>query len=135
MYGMPPGFEALLRRKYAILAQQANADMIRAQASAGLDNTRARLLPQESNANVAATGAATEQTKAETIGIGIKNKKLPALLDAEIGYQRALGRDANARAGYTNAQTDGYRSLSDRVIRLFREENETGIPIGGGFGL
>lgn len=119
MYGMPAGFEELLRRKYEILGQNADANTINARSNANLNDVRARLLPKESAAGIAQTEASTEQTKAQTKGINIENAFRPRTLESQIGYNNALTFDARARGTNTNEQTRTMRSLNlnipDRV--------------------
>lgn len=84
-------FNALLERKYAILGQQADADMMRAQASANYDSARAAALGPESARQNAL------------------NKAQIGQMGAQSKYYGALGIQAGAAADESREATEALR--------------------------
>jgi hypothetical protein len=124
----PPGFDALIARKYDILQQHANAATTEADANANLTNVKAGLLPTESAADVA-------KTQAETAGQNINNRFLPDVLRANIFETRARGQLSTSSALNTDVQsTIAKRSLMP-ASTLFNGFGMTGgTGSYGGFG-
>lgn len=103
-FGMPPGFDALIARKYAIQQQEADARSNALDASANVDNIKAGLMPAESAANVAKTEADTDLTKTTT--------RFTPLLSMSTAFDTlARGKQSLATADYTGAQTKGLQQL------------------------
>lgn len=118
-------FNFFLARKYAILQQQADAASQNANtaqmtgaAQAGLDRTRARLLPGESNASIAKMGA-------ETNLIGQQASVV-------VPESRARIRNMNADTDFTGTQNTVMRRQSlTPMSRLFGSPDYEGV-IGSG---
>lgn len=105
MPGMPPGFAALIQRKYDILQQQADANMLAARSGANLDNVRAGLMPDQVRAEVARQEAEARLTAENT-------KQVAPLARANIGLMGAQSRNYISNAGLNDAQAEGERSLN-----------------------
>lgn len=100
-----PDINYWLDRKYAILDQNAAAtsqnaasNAIAATAAAGVDNTKAKLMPAESAASIA-------QTRAQANLLGTQARLLPAESAANIGLVRANTGLAQANTGLVGANT------------------------------
>lgn len=107
MWGMPAGFAELLRRKYAIMQQEADAGTLRAGADvttansgANLNNIRAGLLPAQARAE-------NLKTEAETGNILETTKYLGPRVKAEIGLMGTQGTNNLAQARLYGKQADG----------------------------
>lgn len=103
-YGLPPGLEDLLRKKYSIQQQQADAVTTNAQtnrtvgeASAALDRTRNQFLPDQARADIAATKERTRLTGQQADYFGRDVLSQIALRAAQGGLYRAQGE--NVREG------------------------------------
>lgn len=104
-FGMPQGFQELLDRKYAILQQQADTSRIGVQAGANLDNTRAHLMPLETDANVA-------ESRARTTNLGLTGQTILPLANSTIGLQGAQGRNLDAETLLTGEQTTSAKQIN-----------------------
>lgn len=102
---IPVGMEEFLNRKYAILQQQADATTEQAAATtrnaatsalagaaaARLDNTRSDLMPAESRANIAKSGAETGYLQTQTRWFGPEARARIGNLDANAFATRIGG--------------------------------------------
>lgn len=125
-YGMPPGFADLIRQKYAILQQQADAGTTTANANAGaaaaaarLDTTRARLLPGESEANVGLTRAQAGLAGSQSRFTDEQAKYFGQSALADIQYKKALGTQAISGAELNRANVRGIEQDLTSVRDLF----------------
>lgn len=110
---------ALLARKYDLMqqgvdVQRQNADTQRigVNAAAGLDNTRAGLMPAESASNIALQAAQRGLTQANMRNVDETTRFVAPLARANIGYLGAQSREAGARAGLISEQTEGEGQLN-----------------------
>lgn len=85
-----------LGRKYALLAQNADADTARAgaavtsaNASANLDTVRAGILPQQAASEIALQGAQTRLTGEQTKIVAPESRARISLIGSEIGLNQA----------------------------------------------
>lgn len=140
---MPPGFQRLLDRKYAILQQQADAMALNAQSNAGasaaaaaLDRARASVIPEESEANIA-------QTRAQTGLIGQQAKYYGPRQLAEISGIKADTRATNQNADFfyrlnlldrktTQAGVDRVLGVQPSVDDVVADARARGYRIGQG---
>lgn len=131
----------LLARKYDIMQQNADSQRLGVNAAAELDRTRAGLLPAESAANIALTGAQRGLAQANTRNTDETTAYIAPLAKANIGYIGAQAGEASARRGLINSQRTsvdqtndpnsflkklGFGMLSDDVFPSYR-------PLGGGY--
>lgn len=117
--GMPPGFQALLDRKYAILQQQADTARVGVDAAANLDRVRANLMPAESQAN-------TAESAARTTNLGLTGRTIIPLANANLGLIGAQTAATGAEAENTTERTVGLRQLNRR-----RPVSAFGLSSGG----
>ena len=93
-----PDIDYWLSRKYAGIDAQNNADMIRANASAGLQRAQTAVLPDTTAADIAFQRAQTQH-------IGVETNLLPAESAARIRAANAGATRDTASAGLIGAQT------------------------------
>jgi hypothetical protein len=117
-------FDYFLQRKYQLLQQQANTGDANAQtarlgttAAAGLDNARARVLPAESAANIAQTGAQTRL-------IGEQASVVRPVAMAGIGLTKA-------QTGLTRTQDQVEQSLGVERFNPISATSPLGSVLGG----
>jgi len=115
MMGMPYGFAELLQKKYAIMAQQADAQTTSANAGANLDNVKARLMPGQVEAEIG-------RTKAETTNLGLTGRTIVPLATAQIGLMGSQAKNYDAQSDLTGAETVLKKQLGRK------------LPFGLGFG-
>jgi hypothetical protein len=126
MWGMPAGFANLLRRKYDLMqqdanarTQQANTGAIVGNAAANLDVVRAGLMPAESRVGI-------EKTKADTANTLESTKYVGPLAQSQIGLQSTQGKLNLANVGAVNEETAGNRQLNRYLnLGMFRRPAET----------
>ncbi len=116
--GMPPGFQALLDRKYAIMQQQADTARVGVDAAANLDRVRASILPAESQSNIA-------ESTARTTNLGLTGRTIIPLANANIGL---LGAQTDA----TGAEAEGTRERTVGLRQLNRRRPVSAFGLGGG---
>lgn len=119
MWGMPPGFDALLRRKYDIMQQQANTGQYSAEsqrtgveAAAKLDNVKAGLLPAESASQIALQKAQGGLYGAQADGVREETKYVGPLARANIGLMGANAFSARRQGGLYGSQATGIDQLN-----------------------
>lgn len=100
MAGMPAGFDDLIRRKYDILQQQADASTATARAAANLDSVKAGLMPRQTAADIAKINADIGLTNMQTRWFG-------PTAQANIGLARANAFQSLAAGALTNEQSRG----------------------------
>lgn len=118
-YGMPPGFADLIRQKYAILQQQADAGTLTATANAdaaaaaaGLDRARTKIVPAESEASIGLTRAQAGLAGSQSRFTDEQAKYFGKTALADIDYKKALGTQALSGARLNDANTKGvYQDL------------------------
>lgn len=131
MFGAPPpGFQAMLDRKYQILGQQADARTTEANASANLANVRAALMPGQASAE-------NDLTRARALGL--RNEVEGDRAD----YMDPFGRRATAIAlGREQANLTGQQaettwwdrqppSTAPREPQSMQQYDASGRAIGG----
>jgi hypothetical protein len=129
-----PDINYWLGVKYGLQQQQANADMIRANAQAnsfnagaGLDTVRAGLLPGQTAADIAFENARKAQAEADAAATRENTKYVGPLATATIGRTNAEAFNARQQGGLYGAQTTG-ESLLNRLFNFYRlSDNKPGL--------
>jgi hypothetical protein len=113
---------------------RAKANVLSSTAGANLDNVRAGLLPKESAANIARTGAETRQINTNTEWIDDLAKSSIDLNAANATNARAGGGYYNAQAGSLNdlRKTNIPTSFGVRQLGSFEEMARNALRFGMG---
>lgn len=121
---MQYGIDAWLKRKYDLLAQQADADTLRSGADANLNNVRAGLLPAESAANIDLTGAQAGLARSNAANVDETTKFVAPIARANIFNTRAQG-------GLYGQQAAGEYQLNRMSPRAGAAGARRGMPAYG----
>lgn len=87
-----------LQRKYDIMQQNADTNRMGMVSSVNLDNVRARLLPDQTAADIG-------RVRAETSQIGAQTSQIGPLARAQIGLYGAQARNYNSTAASADEDT------------------------------
>jgi hypothetical protein len=125
-FGMPAGFAEALAMKYGIMQQQANTQAVATRAAANLDNTRASLLPSQSEADIA-------EARARAGNINETTKTVMPLALSTIGLQGTQSRLNTSQAGSVDEDIRSKKQLNTkRPFGLgLGGSNDNGYGFGG----
>jgi hypothetical protein len=112
MFGMPPGFEELLQRKYNIMQQQADSGLMAARAASNLDTVKAGLMPAESRAQIEKMLADRGLINAQAATVAETTKYVGPLARADIGYKSSASGLNRANSANIGQETESKKQIN-----------------------